>query len=373
MEQQKAIDPAVSFAVDLEAEEYVSFNKTMYGFAGGKKLVRTSVLFGVVMLVLLIAEVIAAKDWQLLLEPDILLMMGMAVVLCFFLWVVEPLKEKRKAQKTYDLSLAAGQVYAGMVSVHCDHITKATQSGTLTLSFAQRILFIEKEDMMIFVNTQGQGIVLPARCMTSEQAAAVRQFAQGALPPSLVLIRKPCNAVRTTPYELPQVEVAPPLFTCTVRYTDEENKYLIGEIIKRDMVEAVPFSTVAAFTLSLLFGLNNGFVSAAIGFWIVIALYMGLRWLFWMPRRKQFLKQDAQTLTVLLTDGAVVTEKQLPAGKMRVAMGWKDIRHALESEDAIEFVGKKQYFYIPKRTIGDMELFKRIVDEHMHPAAERNG
>jgi hypothetical protein len=163
------------------------------------------------------------------------------------------------------------------------------------------------------------------------------------------------------------LHVSPPevLYTLAIQYSDQEKKALMQAVIKRDMYRTAPTTFLFCFLLSVSLGMDNGFTVAAIAFWVMIAAFAGLKALFWVPRYKRPANADT-VLHVTLTAQAIVVEKRQENVPQKIILQWKDVAHAVESEDTVEIYNKNQYIYIPKRCVGDLDFFCSTVNEKMN-------
>lgn len=354
---------ALTFGVGLNKTEYVLFQKTVAKFTAAKRAFRALVTALVIFAVITFADILK-NDPKSITDPYILSLILFFALLFFGFAVLPKTLENRRFAKGYDDAVASGQVFDGMVTVNAEGITKVTESGTVTLSFDRDLLFVERQEMFIFVNRFGQGIVLPARCMTAQDAADVRMTAQRNINPRFYMMKArliPCAEQRM---ELTPVTPPAVLYTFAVQYDEKEKKALMQTVIKRDIFRTAPAAFLICFLISFSLGLENGFTAAALAFWIAVALFAGLKALFWVPRYKGTANSNG-SLTVTLNECALVVEKHTDTVPQKVILQWKDVAHAVESEDTVEIYNKHQYVYIPKRCVGDVEFFRSTVNDKM--------
>lgn len=362
----------LSFGVDLNEKEYIIFQRTVSKFSAAKRLSGFFLLGLALFAVFMITQTIQ-EDVSQLFSADTLSLLVFTVLSAVSWLIVPPLLDRIRFKKGYADAIAGGQVFEGMVTVTEESITKVTPSGTLTLPFDNNLLFVERKDMMFFVNRFGQGIVLPARCMTAEDAAVVREVAQASVYPRFFMVKGSFAAARTERMTFESVEPVKTLYTVNITYNGDEQRIMIKTLVKRDVSRTVPSVSLLAFLFAACFGWSYGFWVAAIIFGVSILLFAGIKCLFWLPRYKAAGKGEAVTLSVLFTEQAVVMEREVGQGKQRLILRWKDVAHAVESENAVEIYDKKQYMYIPKRHIGDMDFLRQLVNEKMkRNARERN-
>lgn len=363
MENEMEKDTALTFGVGLNKTEYVIFQETMKKFSAGKRF------SGVLTTAITIFSVFAVRnalkaDAATLSNPYLLSLLLFLVLLFLGVTVLPPIVYKRRAAKAYEKALAGGQVFDGMVTVNSEGVTKVTESGTVTLPFDRDLLCIERQEMLIFVNRLGQAIVLPARCLTAEDATDVRLIAQRSINPRFYVIKGRLQPTATARMALSPVDPPAVLYTFTVQYEEKERQALIKTAIRRDIFRSAPLYFLFCFLLSVSAGLDNGFLIAAIIFWIAVALFAGLKALYWVPRYKSTAAADG-VFTITLNDRALVMENKADPVPRKVILPWREIAHAVESEDTIEIYNNRQFVYIPKRCVGDIEFLRSIVNDKM--------
>ena len=145
-------------------------------------------------------------------------------------------------------------------------------------------------------------------------------------------------------------------------------KTLFSRAFSTGFLLYVPFVFLAA----LFLGTTQGFTVGVIGFWVIIAILLLLLWLG--LRRKYPAKVEnilPFSFELQFTEEALIIDGGNTNGK--AYFRWERISHAVESEDAVEFYNRRQYLYVPKRCIEDMEQCRRIVDDCRRPNGERKG
>lgn len=367
MENEK--DTALTFGVGLNKNEYVIFQKTMARFTAGKRFSKV-LSAAVVMFAVFTVRDALKQGVQALKGIYFLSTLGFLAVLFLCTTVFPAIGRHFRAVRGYDDAIAGGQIFDGMVTVNTEGITKVTESGSVMLSFDRDLLFLERKDMFIFINRFGQGIVLPARCLTAEDADAVRETAKRYIQPRFVMNKGTLVPQAKERLQLKEVSPLQVLYTFTVQYEEAEHKAFMKTLMKRDILRTAPLTFLFCFLLSVSIAIDNGFTTAAVAFWIAVVLFAGLKLLFWLPRYKRANK-NAAPLTVTLNEKAVVVEKKAQPVPHKVILQWKDIAHAVESEETVEIYNQRQYIYIPKRCVGDMDFLRNVVNEKMN-ARERN-
>lgn len=367
MEQERR-DDTVSFAVDLSKEEYLQFYKVLTRYSSAGMMQKVGLVVVIAMVVLPLISLYQSGGLAALLSWEAVSLFIPPVLLLIYNFGIMPLLRKRQAEKGYDAALAGGQIFAGTVTVNRGRITKVTPSGSLTLPFTDRILFHEQEDMQIFVNTQGRGIVLPARCMTKENADAVREIATSALPLSLCKVKALIVCERETPMEITETAPTAPLFEANIAYTGEDRAFIAKELSFRGVKSSVLPGSIIGFMLALLVANGSDLLAAMLVFWGTLLIFVGFTFFSARSRAKFMLSQENFRFTFKITEKAVIAD----GGERRgiISIPWKTLKHAVEGKDYLEFYNQNQYICVPKRLIEDMDSFRRLVDTCR---AERKG
>lgn len=94
-----------------------------------------------------------------------------------------PAYMKRNAGRAYDQSVLGGHEYYGMLVVYGDRLEKVSGGEVSAVRFADNAAYMETEDMMVLMASSSRAIVLPARCLTAEDAELVRRTVLPAIPP----------------------------------------------------------------------------------------------------------------------------------------------------------------------------------------------
>ncbi len=357
-EQQKPA--AVHFAVDLSKAEYVSFYKVVTQFSSASTVKRIGLFLVLAMVAVPYMSLYRAYGIEALLTWDALSLLIPAALLLFYNFAVMPWLRIRQAEKGYDTAVSGGQVFAGTVTVNDRSVIKTTVSGSVTMSFSDKILFFEQEDMLVFVNTAGRGIVLPARCMTADTANAVRALALSALPPAFCKCKAPIRCTRVTPFEIDPPAPVKTLFEAAVSYSDADSALVIKELSRRAVRASVPSGCVIGFLLALLIANEGAFATAAIVFWLTVVVVVGYAFFGARARAKFTFSSQNFRFTFKVTEKAVIAD----GGERRgvTAIPWKEMRHAVEGDTILEFYSRYGYIAVPKRLIDDMDSFRALVD-----------
>lgn len=360
MDEQRK-EEAVTFAVDLSKEEYLKFYKTITRYSSAAPMQRIGIFFVIVMVAFPLFSMYKNGGFQNFFSLDTLSLFIPAVLLLLYNVCLMPYFRKRQAERGYDAAIAGGQIFAGTVTINSGRITKTTPSGSLTMSFSDRVLFHEQEDMQIFVNTQGRGIVLPARCMTAETAKAVRDIAFAALPPSFCKVKAPIVCERETPMVLcEEEEPAEILFRTVVTYNKDDREYISKEIFYRRLKNGVLPNCIISFLIALLFGIGQDRLTVLLIFSAVLLFLLLTLAIGGKRRAKVMLSEQNFRFDFKITEKAVTVDGGQRLGLYTVP--WMEVRHVFESEKYVELYSKYHYICIPKRLIEDIDSFGKLVD-----------
>ncbi len=353
-------ESAVTFAVDLSKEEYLKFYKVVARYSSAGTIQKIALFLVIAMVGIPFYSLYEMGGIKALLSYEALSLLVPAVMLLLYNFCIMPWMRKRQAEKGYDAAVAGGQVFAGMVTVNRQSIIKVTSSGSLTMPFSDRILFHEQEDMQVFINTQGRGIVLPARCMTPETANAVREIAMGVLPPTFCRIKAPVRCERTEPMELIEAKPQEVLFETVVSYEQEDRRFVSKELSARAVKASILPGTVIGFIIALLTAGSGDIVTAAFFFWGILLIFVGYAYFSSRSRAKFMLSQENFRFTFKITSKAVLMD----GGERRgiLSIPWNAVKHAVEGETYLEFYNQNQYICIPKKLITDIDSFRSLVD-----------
>lgn len=348
------------WAVDLRREEFAHSQWVLSRYAGpmrlrgfmlGISLALAAALFGT-----LIVDYIGGYplDW-------ITLLIGVSLLrVALFFWLAAPLFIKRRAAKQYDRAAACGQTYYGFLRVYDDRVEKVGDTATAVIPLDGTSLFVEDKETMIFLGNRGWALVLPARCMTDEMAAAVRQAADR-LPVKnrRFIARVQPKGQPVTPVAAPD---APALWETNLHYTAEEYVAVTREIIQRRYWKMAPVLAVFAMMGGLVTGWDGrSILPCVIWFLVWFGALTVLNLVLPLSRVKRqtpFLEPYALSLQVWLDRlGVHVIQQQ----GVRMGIPWSAVRHVYDKGDTVEICDKQQSIYIPKRCIEDIDAFDELI------------
>ncbi len=366
-EVEQAFQPAPErkpWLVDLTRDEFIAFRMLTARLIGPLRQRALTLVVSLACFVMLCGY--ATYEWVVggwnnyLIE----LFVGAGVVLipALIFCVYVPYHMKRQAGKQYDRSIQVGMDFCGELFIYPDCIEK--ESGTITASVRldERMLFIETAEMMVITSLHNPAIVLPARCLTEEMAAAVR-LATERIPPHN---RRFISRVKTLgePVTKSEVRAKPEeLWVETFTYTADEYGTVLRDIIRRHFWRRSPLLALMSMMGAMFFGYNGVNMMPVIVYFVMFMLLLVLFNLV-MPLRR--IKAQAGVLsthdrTLQVRMDTMMLHQKLPKGGESWVL-WVDVDHVYEREDFVEIVhNKKASLFIPKRCIADLDAFDAIV------------
>lgn len=358
----------LSFGIDLDKAEYVRFFSQMRMFDARYRMkvwLGSTVTTGFMCLLFFTVDASAES----LKSPMTLWLLGLTALAAFITWVVLPLSSKWQAARQFATARENGTDFFGVVTLSEEGIKKETTGGTVELSFSDGVMFFETAEMQVFYAPGKRAIVLPARCMTKQNADTVRVAAARLTTPLPTRGGERLLAERDEPLpaELPAQDA--PLFSVRICYRENERRVLAREICRRLADGYILPYALTAFAVALVLGITDTFSSAVIGFWITVILLFGILFLRVRQHYRNIMDSDTAGYTLSLTDNAIIADGGKENG--RLVLPWKKLRHAVEGEDAVEFYDRRHYLYLPRRCIEDMDAFRTLVERCRK--RERNG
>ncbi|MBQ7088796.1 MAG: YcxB family protein [Clostridia bacterium] len=350
--------------VDLNREEYVAFRMLSARLVGPLRLRKLSLVVAVCCFLMLGG--FSVYEWVMgwVSYPDPVLVVGAlltlipAILLCGYI----PYRLRRDAERQYDRTVEAGMDYYGELTVFPDCIEKTGAAVTGHIRIDERMLFIETEDMMVVMTANSPAIVLPARCLTTEMATAVREAAER------IPMQNRRFEGRVKPRGEAPIRPAPKakpeeLWVTTFTYTAEEYAVVLKGIIQQHFWRMAPLLAAVAMMASLAFGYNGeSLLPCVLYFAVFIAVLIVINLVLPLGRVKpQTEKLSAHDLTVQVRFDTMALRLKLPKGAENMVL-WCDVDHVYEREDFVEIVhNKKASLFIPKRCIPDLDAFDAIV------------
>ena len=279
-------DLSITFPVDLTEEEVVSMQMLIEKRLGRLRLHKmTTVILG---FYALLTAVFTTVQWWKTGQIDWIFVAGLLLMLALFaaiLWYI-PYTFRKQAQKAYRQRNFTG--YYGMVTMTIFSIMKTSASIVDGFSLNQDVLYVETQDGMAFVPQQGKFILLPARCLTEEDAAFIRRvvFASGSRLRTKVFARMQARATAHIPERDDPVRGELPLMRCDIQYTEEEWTRRQVQHSQRQMMTVLPVRMGIAIAIGMSVGMyTEQFLSGLLVGLAILVIGLLLPW--WRVRRRQ--------------------------------------------------------------------------------------
>ena len=365
----------LTFPVDMTREEYIAFNllvaKTM-GILRHRK--GQSLLFAALLglcLGMMIVSRLVFHYVDMISLLLFLLVLGAGLLLLFGL----PGYLRRTAARAYDRTVQGGYDYYGIVRVLADRMEKESKSKGIcsAIYYAKNAVYIESKDMMILLAPGSRAIVLPARCMTEEDAELVRRRVTDgvdAIRRQLLHKMTPLAGSRIHAQEdgfpsLTQEEEGK-VIAVFVQYRPKEYVELVTDKAGQKFVKMLPLFGGTALALGLAMTLTVGFIWG-------LTVFVGLLTLLFLFQVESCRVKAKQRLKRLLGElpelefrfsgrGITVRTAQQNGG---VHYPWFMVTRAVERPKCVEIYTDSGFFRIPKREIDDLAAFKELVDNHL--------
>lgn len=347
--------------VDLTREEFLGYQKLLgrsTGFMQGKTLqIVLSTVLCVYLLVLFGYLAIRQQEYDFLLLAAAVV--TAAVDLVF--WFVLPARRRRAAIALYDENVAAGYSYYGMLQVFPDRVEKAGDEMTTAIPTTPDSLFIESPEYMVWLNREQRAIVLPARCMTAEAAAAVRAAADRLPPRNRRFFGRlqPRGEQPLPPKKVPLTV----LWEQTIDYTGEEYTALLRSTTMNNYRRQLPMLSFNSLLIALLITFTGGPVWAAIPWFLGLFLLMTV-FSLWLPLRRcttaETVPPQIRRLWVSLSDRGV----RVRSGARFAVFPWQAVGHVIDRGTYVEILREPQSVWIPKRCIDDLAAFDAMIRQY---------
>ena len=367
----------LAIPVNLYREEYIRFSETVFRLQNRRRrmwqaLVISLLLIGCIGLLLI--EGLAYGEWNYSLFFFVILMAAGSG----FLFVGWPLLIRRSAGKSYDRTCAAGYSFDGVVHLYNNRVEKVTARGRAVIHFGENALYLETTDMIALLSPASKAIVLPARCLTADDAAMVKQR----LLPNIAAVHRMVvrqvvplaherqQAVQSDVGAYEQEEQEPIILH--VRYTGEEYLGLIKDINRRSFIRTIPFSGGLACVLGVIGWLIGGPLDGLMMFILSVAVSVGIMLMNRRRAKHMIGRIEPADMQVQFRLSEKAVSMRVNSGQ-EARLEWGQIAHAVERPDCVEFYGSGNAFWrIPKRCIPDMDGLRQLVNRHVVPRTEGN-
>ena len=229
--------------------------------------------------------------------------------------------------------------------------------------------------MIALLSPASKAIVLPARCLTADDAVmAKKRLLPNIAPVHRMIVRQvvPLAHQRIQVEEDYAQSYGHEPIVLYVQYTAEEYLGLMKDLNRRSFTRAVPFSGVLACTLGVIGWLVGGPLEGLMMFLLSVGISLGIM-LMNRQRAKRLVDHlDPTEMRVQFRISEKDVSMQVNSGQ-EARLEWRQVTHAVERPDCGEFYGSGNAFWrIPKRCIPDMDELRRFVNQHVVPKADRN-
>lgn len=348
------------WAVDLTREEFIHSQMLMSRISGPLRTRTFTLIASLVLAAMMLGG--AAVDWMQNGSTDwLMLAFGVLLaVMTLFMWWFIPYQVKQQAGKQYDQAKACGQNYYGFLRVYSDRIEKIGDTASASIALDRTAFFVEEAQTMILTGRSRWALVLPARCLTEEMAAAVRQ-AVDRLP---VQNRRFISRLRPQgqPVTEPPTEQVDALWETALRYTPEEYGTVARAMTVQHYWRLAPWMVTVSILGGLAFGWDGRNIwPCALWFLVCYGVMTLLNLVMPLSRiKRQVAVMDSTALTMQVkidSRGVHITDPRMG----RVGFPWSQVRHVYDKGEFVEICEKHRFFRIPKRCIEDLEAFDAMI------------
>lgn len=362
--QEHVTPQGVTFPVDLTREEYVYYYMLLARTAGplrGRR-VQIGLLGGFFVLIAALGVADLLQYGKILDWGSLALALGM-LVLGMVLWLLIPGRTRRQAQQAYDRMVDSGYSFYGTVEVRPTELVKVGEELTTAVPFNANALFIEDKEALVLTARQGRAIVLPARCLTAETAAAVRTAAERLPTANRRFVSRLVPGCQ--PVQAPTVTPTVTLWERQLRYTPQEYVAIAKARLLAQYGHRLPLTAVLCVVIALAFAWpQDSILPTVLAFLVAMVLQTLLGLVLPLSRLSRLspVGEAALTVTVTFTDRGV----KLRSGEEFASFPWTAVQHVYDRGDYAELLYEKQFLRIPKREIEDLEAFDGLLKTYWH-------
>lgn len=358
----------LEYSVGLTREEYVRSQELVNRALRGRPQL-ISRIFSIVMMVLCVLALAVEYRLSGTVEPPLAIVMTLMVIAEVWIMLSTPRQLRRRHESAYDGTVFSGHCFDGVLKVDELGIEKRTVDETVRVSFSDCAMLIEAEDMLLFCVNGGKSIVVPARCLTVEDAEQTKRIAFEKIPKVRQYLIAPIEAQLETRAPLVVTEATEDeiLMTVNVNFTAKELKGQLGESAMEQFIGLLPQKVLVSVFLTIL-------VYFAFEITPIPVFLLGLLVLFlWdlvraRMRAGQAIRATdgaAQNVTLELGETALYIRGK-GQGSRKMTLPWSYITRAGEwPDEVVFFADRKRVFTVPKRCVEDMEQLRAIVDAHI--------
>lgn len=359
---------AAAFGADLTKEEFCHF----FAAANAAAQKNTRRISGVLSaLMTLMCAYFVYDDWRYTgtLDAGMLTMGILVLVLGLFSLVGAPLLRRKRLERDYDRSLAAGQSYRGAVRVYDDRVEKETAAGVTVIPFGSETRFMEREDCLAFMMPGKPVLILPARYLTAEAAGWVKDRALRAIPAEnqqLMSRITPLAAALDPPPVFGERAEETELMSFTVTYGGRELIAVSREstfyLYRRRLPVFVGMAVLIGVLTGLAFESTVSGVGGFLGMVMLSYLLTVERAVLSQRRHLRVMPEYQMALRVRFTDRQVSIKSRDQAP---IEIPWVLVRRAVQSKDAVRLYTTGGILVMPLKQIPDAGELARIVDRYM--------
>ncbi len=366
MEQQVT---KIEYAVGLSRDEYVR-SQELVNTVLRKRQMSRSRWFAIFMLILCL--IMAAADYRVSGTVDSSLAVVVTLMSISELWMLLdlPRQLRRQTETVYDATLFSGHSFDGLLTVDTDGVTKTTGDETTHIEFARCSAVIEAEEMLLFCVEQGKSIVIPARCVTEQEAQQTKQAMQNRVAPGnyyLVSPLRPAKEHTASAAPAKWADNAESLMTITMDITASEFKAELTDTVIREFFNKFSGKMLTAVTFTIIFYFVWNTLPLPMFLLALLLLFVGdIMLIRFRARRSIALSNgDVCRLTVDFTEQYIgMVRKAKDSHRLKIP--WNRITRAVERPRQVEFyVDRSRMLTIPKRCIENMDQLRGLVDAHM--------
>lgn len=333
--------PPREFPVDLDRAEFVRYNLYM---ARERRLYR----FRGVMLAAFALIFTAAAATVILgllnhrpLDTAPLTLMCFVLICGIVLLFGVPNYIRIKAGYAYDRSLMAGREYYGVIRLYANRIEKSAGGQTVSILFSEAG-YAEYDDMIVILSADQPAIVLPARCVVAEDAAAVREAALAAVPPTArvqyaQMVSKTTVRLAMPPEDEPDKASDDPLMLLPVTYTADEFLRVVTHSALSVFFARLPLCAGVSFIAALALAFSLGPFVMSLVFLGMIAVFFLIHVV--VPRVRTQLRLpafsgDALVVRLLLSEKGV---RVTGTGRHTLFYPWLAVKRVTHTRDSGSF------------------------------------
>lgn len=365
---------SVAFPADLTKEEFCRFQDLVLRSTAGYRFRGLQMVSTAVLMVFCLLIIAFDLRHNGTLNWSFLAMTLLLAVMEVYLFVVVPRTMRQRAQELYNRAVLTGQSFSGMVTAEPLGIRKVTSSAETLIPYDQCALYIEAPDMLVF-GGPSRSIVIPARCLTPDDADFVRGIALNRVPVArqkLLGRLIPAASQRLPLPNLERPQPPEPELTLFLDYTPQEFIRMITSSIVDGFTKNLPNTAFLAFFLALFSDLFLEIPALL----VFVALMAGIfLFSFFGNRNRAKHTMDLAggqppRMQAEFSPVGVLVRNTAEIGK-EIQLPWAMVSRAVERRDTVDFYAHTLFLTIPKRCIPDMGRLRDLVDRHMPPKGKK--